>query len=300
MRSGKLLAIVGMMIWYAVVLTAAPRAFSHRRAAAPVPGNDWPAATCADLHINYGDHGAVVQSEEQTIPFAEAPSLRIQPDVNGGLQVDGWDKDTYSVTLCKAAEAGSGAESLLSQIHLKFQNGQLGVSGPGGGDHWSAHLLVHAPKNASLDLSVKNGPMSLSNLSGNLKVHGLNGPINVSNCTGELELTAKNGPVTLEGNSGKQTVETENGPLDLSLEGQAWNGSGLEVHAHNGPVTLRIPSGYQSGVVLEAASHTPFQCNASVCSEGRKTWDDEHRRMEFGSGPAVVRISTVNGPVSVQ
>jgi hypothetical protein len=299
MKSSKLLAVGAMAIWYAVVLTAAPKAFSHRRAPATAQGNGWPATTCADLHVNYGDREAVVQSEERSIPFAEARSLRIQPDANGGLQVEGWEKDSYSVMLCKVAEAGPDAESLLSQIHLTLQNGQLGVSGPGHGEHWSAHLLVHAPKIATLDLSVKNGPMTLSNLSGDLKVRGVNGPITVSNCTGELELTAKNGPVTLDGNSGKQTVDTENGPLDLSLAGSAWNGSGLEAHAKNGPVTLRIPSGYQSGVVLEAENRAPFLCTSSVCSEGRKTWDDEHRRIEFGNGPAVVRISTVNGPVSV-
>ena len=83
------------------------------------------------------------------------------------------------MTLCKAAEAGSGAADLLSQVHLTFQNGRLGVSGPANGDHWAAHLLIQAPKAASLDLNVKNGPMDLSDLSGKLTVHGVNGPITI-------------------------------------------------------------------------------------------------------------------------
>jgi len=64
-------------------------------------------------------------------------------------------------------------------------------------------------------------------------------------------------------------------------------------------VTVSIPSGYQSGVVVESEGHSPFQCQASVCSEGRKTWEEDVKRIEFGNGPAVVRVSTVNGPVSV-
>jgi hypothetical protein len=53
-------------------------------------------------------------------------------------------------------------------------------------------------------------------------------------------------------------------------------------------------------VVLESDGHGPFSCHASVCSEGRKTWDDEHKRVEFGAGPTVIHVSTVNGPVTVR
>ena len=299
MKSQKLLTVAVMVVWWAVALTAAPKAFLHHGSAEAARSQETPAQSCADLNINFADHPAEVQSEERTISLAEAPSLSIQAQANGGLQVDGWDQQNYSVTLCKAAEAGSNAEMVLSQVHITYQAGQLGISGPPQNERWTAHLLVRAPKNAGLDLNVKNGPMDPSNLNGKLTVHGQNGPISVVNCAGELVLTAKNGPVTLEGNGGKQTVEAENGPLDLSLEGNAWNGEGLQASSKNGPVLLRIPSGYQSGVVVESEGHSPFQCNSRVCSEGRKTWDDEHKRIEFGSGPMVVHVTTVNGPVSV-
>jgi hypothetical protein len=141
--------------------------------------------------------------------------------------------------------------------------------------------------------------LSLHHVDGNLKVRAENGPITVTDCTGELDLNSHNGPVTLEGNSGKQSVHTENGPVTLSLSGNSWSGPGIEASATNGPVTLRIPSGFKSGVLLESDGHGPFQCHSSVCSEGRKTWDDDHKRIEFGSGPTLVRVSTVNGPVSV-
>jgi hypothetical protein len=43
-----------------------------------------------------------------------------------------------------------------------------------------------------------------------------------------------------------------------------------------------------------------MNCKASICDNARKTWDDNHRRIEFGSSPAMIRLSTVNGPVSIQ
>jgi DUF4097 and DUF4098 domain-containing protein YvlB len=249
--------------------------------------------------MQFSDREAVVQSEERTIRKAEAPTLRVSAEYNGGVQVQGGSGDAYSVTLCKAAERGREAEAVLSQIHLSFSNGELGIKGPSSHTHWTAHLLIRAPKAASLDISMNNGPLSLHNVDGRLKVRSENGPVTVGECSGELDLSSQNGPLTLESNSGRQTVQTHNGPVTVSLTGDSWDGAGLEAHAMNGPITLQIPSGYRSGVILESQGRSPFECNASVCSQGRKTWDDDHKRIEFGSGPTVVRVSTTNGPVSV-
>ncbi|HEU0369677.1 MAG TPA: hypothetical protein VFR42_10725 [Candidatus Acidoferrum sp.] len=303
MVSGTLLSVVGITVWAAVLVTAAPRVISHRYSEHSVEvstaRDEWPAANCNDLHIEFDGRDAVMQSEEKTITRAEASTLRVQAESNGGVQVQGWEQNNYSVTLCKAARPGGDAENLLSQIKLTFANGELGISGPNSRHQWSAHLLIKAPRGAAMDLNVNNGPMGLFEVEGNLKVHAVNGPITVEKCKGVLNLTAENGPISLEENSGKLNVRTQNGPITISLEGKNWNGEGLEAHATNGPVTLRVPSGYQSGVVLESDGHGPFSCAASVCNEGRKTWDENSKRVEFGSGPAVVRVSTVNGPVSV-
>jgi DUF4097 and DUF4098 domain-containing protein YvlB len=104
----------------------------------------------------------------------------------------------------------------------------------------------------------------------------------------------------MEGSSGNVHIRTENGPISVNLSGTSWNGSGLSADAHNGPVTLRVPSGFQSSFVVESTNHAPMSCRASICDSARKTWDDEHRRIEYGSSPAVVHLSTVNGPVSVE
>jgi hypothetical protein len=298
MVSRTVLSAIGFTIWAAVLVTAAPQAFSHRHNGHFVH-DESPAASCSDFHMEFDGHEAVTQSEEKSISKAEAPTLRVAAASNGGLQVQGWDQNSYSVTLCKAARSGSEADTILSQIQLTFSGGELGVSGPASHEVWSAHLLIKAPRAAAMDLSVHNGPLGLFQVEGNLKVHALNGPITVSGCKGELDVTAQNGPVSLEENSGKLNVRAQNGPITIALNGTAWDGAGLEVQAHNGPVTLHVPSGYQSGVVLESDGHGPFSCPPSVCSEGQKTWDDEHKRVAFGHGPTMVHVSTGNGPVSV-
>jgi hypothetical protein len=296
----SLLTILGITIWAGVALTAAvPYSSTHLHSTPVLQREDAPATSCSDFHFHFDHRDAIVQSEERTITKAEARTLRVMAEPNGGVQVQGWDQDTYGVTLCKAAEEGS--ESLLSQIHIKFHDGELGVSRPSSsGERWAAHLLIRTPKAAAIELSAHNGPVSFRNVDGSLKIRAENGPVDVVNCTGQLDLNSHNGPVTLEGNSGRQTVRTQNGPVTLSLSGDSWQGDGLEASATNGPINLQIPTGYKSGVILESDGHGPFQCRASVCSEGRKTWDEDRKRIEFGSGPTLVRVSTVNGPVSVE
>jgi len=276
-----------------------------------------PAASCNDLRIEFDGQSAVVETEERTFSRAETPVLRAAGETNGGVQVVGWDQDNYSVTLCKAAAPNADAKRILSEIKLTAEHGELHVVGPPHDDDWTTFLLIRAPKAASLDLHVNNGPLGIYSVDGKITARALNGPITAKNCKGEVKLNAQNGPITAEGTSGTVELHTENGPItshetsgavnirtqngpiDVELSGQTWSGSGLEAHAENGPLTIRVPRGYQSGVVIESNGHSPFHCGASVCAEGRKTWDDDKKRVEFGNGPTLVRASTVNGPISV-
>jgi hypothetical protein len=251
--------------------------------------------------MRFDDEDAVVRSEERTLTKSEAAVLRVQPHSNGGVQVAGWDKETYSVTACKAA-AGSGeaAERILSQVKVSIENGKVSTSGPGDEDGWAVELLIRTPKAASLEMETTNGPISLYDVDGKLTARAKNGPISLKNFSGDAEITAVNGPISLEGSNGNVRIHTENGPISVALNGKSWNGTGLTADANNGPVTLTVPNGYQSSFVVESTNHAPMSCKASICDNARKTWDDEHRRIEYGNSPAMIRLSTVNGPITVR
>src|SRR5450432_3289137 len=120
MESRKLFSGLAVIVWYAVALTAAPGPRSLGRSTERFAASESPIANCADLNIRYDNRRAIVQSEERTISRAEAATLRIQAESNGGLQVEGWDQDNYSVTICKAADPDKDAESILARIHMTF------------------------------------------------------------------------------------------------------------------------------------------------------------------------------------
>jgi hypothetical protein len=293
-----LILLVCVSAVFALGFTSA-RASRHRHSVNISDGHKRPVTDCSDLGIRFDDEDAVVRSEERVLTKAEAPVLQVRPHRNGGVQISGWDKETYSVTACKAV-ARSAGEGLLSQITLAIENGKVTTNGPAGDDGWVVYLLVRTPKSASLDLDTMNGPLSLYDVNAKLAAHAHNGPITLKNFSGDAEITAQNGPISLEGTSGSVRVHTENGPISVALGGKTWSGTGLSADAKNGPVTLTVPSGYQSSFVVESTNHSPMSCHASVCENARKTWDDEHRRIEYGSAPAMIRLSTVNGPVSVR
>jgi hypothetical protein len=294
-----LILLVCVSAVFALGFTSA-RASRHRHSVNISDGHKRPVTDCSDLRIRFDDEDAVVRSEERTVSKAEAAVLQVRPHANGGVQVSGWDKDTYSVTACKAVARDEG-EALLSKITMAIQNGKVTTNGPeGDGDDWVIYLIVRTPKSASLDMETLNGPLSFYDVNGKLTAHAHNGPISLKNFSGDAEITAQNGPISLEGTSGSVRVHTENGPISVALEGKTWSGSGLTADAQNGPLTLTVPSGYQSSFVVESTNHSPMSCHGSICDNARKTWDDDHRRIEYGNAPAMIRLSTVNGPISVR
>jgi hypothetical protein len=259
---------------------------------------DDPATDCSDLDIRLNDERPTIQSEERTLTRAEAPVLRVHEVQNGGIQVHGWEKDTYSVTACKAA-VGSDALRLLSEIKLSVQGGEVSVTAPSGRhDDWTVFLLIRTPRSADVEVSAHNGPVSFYTVDGKLTTRTTNGPISMKDCSGEADISAENGPISFSGTSGKLRLHTQNGPITVSL-GANWDGSELVADAVSGPLTLRVPSGFRSSFLVESNGHSPVSCHASICSDARKTWDDDHRRIEYGSGSPVIRLSTENGPISV-
>jgi DUF4097 and DUF4098 domain-containing protein YvlB len=273
---------------------------THHHSISRSGGEHGPVADCASLHIRMNDRAAETRSEERIIARPTGP-LSVESEVNGGVQVQGWDKDTYSVTACKAADASSNdIEQIFSQIKLSIENGRVSVSGPSHHHNWTVFLLLRAPKAANLDLRADNGPLSIYDLDGKLQARAINGPLALQGVSGDADISAENGPIDLVENSGKLRLHTENGPISVSLSGDAWKGSGLEGDAQNGPLTVRVPKNYQSSLLVESNGHSPVSCQASFCNDARRTWDEDRRRIEFGNAPAVIHLSTVNGPIAVK
>ena len=254
--------------------------------------DDWGEITsCDQISVRFSDSRGY-RAEEQ-LPVASLRSLRLHAAKNGGIYVSGGT--AYSVTACKAAEFEEG----LRDIRVSLRGNEVGADGPDEST-WLVYFLVVVPRNADLNLDSHNGPIAIQNVNGTVTARAINGPISMKQSSGTMDLETENGPISLAGGSGTMRLNAQNGPISVKFDGDTWNGS-LEAHTQNGPLSIKVPRDFRSGMVVESDGHGPMSCRAAACREARRTWDeDESRRIEIGSGPTVVRMSTVNGPISVK
>jgi DUF4097 and DUF4098 domain-containing protein YvlB len=211
-------------------------------------------------------------------------SLTVDPDENGGVEVIGWDKDSVAVTIRIQANARSesDAQALAQRVKVEASGSSVRVDGPSSGrrEHWSAGLVLWVPRKTGLFASTTNGPLSVSNLSGTLDLHSTNGPL------------------TLEDLSGDVRARVQNGPLSVELQGNTWEGKGLDAESVNGPVELGIPDGYNAE--LETGTvNGPMRTDVplTITVQGRMR-DRIHARL--GKGGARVRVVTTNGPITIR
>lgn len=273
------------------LMMVATGAFAHGLS---VHGED-----CSARNFHFDGASAFVAKE--TIDGGGARSLRAAVS-HAPLSVVGDRTTGYSIEVCKAAK---NAED-LSAIRVTFEAGELRADGPSGRNHdWTVIYRIHAPRGADLDLRTENGPLSIRDVEGKVVAQTQNGPLSLVNVSGDVDASAANGPIHVDGGSGTMKVRASNGPLTVDLDGASWSGGTLDASTKNGPLSLRIPRGYGSGVVVEAHGRGPVSCRAEGCERARRTWrdedwDDTPRMIELGAGAKNVRLSTVNGPVTIK
>jgi hypothetical protein len=256
---------------------------------------------CSDLKVK--SDGQVAQANETyNLSKSEAPILEMLGMDKTVLQVRGSDRADYSVEACKiaVAEDRAGAEQVVRGISISRSAGRFSSSGPTSDEsNWQVYFIVHAPKDANLNLETKNGPISVSGVSGTIKLRATNGPISVSDCAGVVEVHTANGPISFNGGGGEVHLIAQNGPISLNLAGEVWNGSQLEARTVNGPVSVNVPDSFRSGVRLETSGHSPVSCAASAC---RGAWTDakaDQHILQLNGSQDTIRVSTNNGPVSI-
>ncbi len=258
--------------------------------------NDWSEdgpAGCDSLRITFNNEPAL--RSEQELPVASLASLKVNSDQNGGIHVVGWSQSRYAVTVCKAAAFGED----LSGIRASVSGNSVSANGPDNGN-WVAYFIVHVPRGAQLDLSTHNGGIGLHNVNGTVSARAVNGPVSIKGSSGTIDAETTNGPISIDGDSGTIKANATNGPISVKLNGSQWLGT-LDAHTQNGPLSVKIGRFYHSGVTIDSAGHSPVSCHAEACRQARRTWDDDdNRRIELGDGATNVRMSTVNGPVSVK
>ncbi len=220
------------------------------------------------------------EMKEQTVPASGRLQIDSQP--NGGVTVKGWSRNEVLVRaqVRTWAETAADARNIAGQIQVLANAGQIRANGPRQERRlrWSVSYEVFTPFQTSVNATTTNGGVRMSDLEG------------------EIEAVTTNGGLTLMRLAGNVKARTTNGGVKIELDGNAWQGPGLDVTTTNGGVKVDMPERYSAEV--DASTH-----NGSVNVEFPVTVSGQinRRQMRFslGSGGAPMRLRTTNGGVKI-
>jgi hypothetical protein len=213
-----------------------------------------------------------------------AGPLNVDAGRNGGIQVEGWDRNEIRVRAIVNAHARSEADArqMAGGVQVSTGGGRVSASGPStdGREWWSVSYRISVPRRSDLDLKASNGGITIAGVSGTIRFDTTNGGVRLTELSGDVR------------------GETRNGGLTVVLSGDRWDGPGLDVQTSNGGVNLSIPEGYN-------AELTTRTVNGGFRSEFPLTLQGElspRRGIQttLGAGGAPVSVRTTNGGLTLR
>src|SRR4051812_1206954 len=155
-------------------------------------------------------------------------ALSIDPGLNGGVEIIGWNRDSIAISARIQVNARSmdDADAIARDLKIEVAAATIKVTGScpsGRRQHWGVNLIVMGPPQQDRDISTQNGPPPAQEVASG------------------MDLETQNGPLSLTGVGGDVHASAQNGPLSIELLGPKWDGTGLDAATQNGPADLTIP-----------------------------------------------------------
>lgn len=147
----------------------------------------------------------------------------------------------------------------------------------GGRGHAAVSYVLRVPRGVQVDILTVNGQLGVANVDGSVKAHTVNGSVKVAAAGGAVN------------------AATVNGSVVAALDSVAGTGE-VKLETVNGSVTAELPPKINGTVSLEtvtgkATSDFPLTANPD---------DPKHLSGTLGTGGRVIKLTTVNGSVTLQ
>jgi DUF4097 and DUF4098 domain-containing protein YvlB len=236
----------------------------------------------ADVHYSY--------------PMQAGSKLTLE-NVNGSIEITGWDQNAIDITATKYAETDQLLAQLSVDVAVAADGIHIRTITPPEAHNMGVKYVLKVPRRAELaEIRSSNGSIRVSETEGPAVLRTTNGSVHASKTRGKLEIGTSNGSVQIEENEGETDVHTSNGSVHASkisgpLTAVSSNG-GMRVdmvESRGGPITLTTSNG---GVDLKLGSATQSAVKAAT-SNGSITL-----RMPASAGAHVKAVTSVRDKVS--
>lgn len=217
----------------------------------------------------------------ETTLAANRDVIRVDGGQNGGIKVEGWNKNEILVKVKIKSWARSKDDAIDLVRGVEIETGRViesDVPNSGRKESISVSYHIFVPHNSDLNLETYNGGIMISEVSGDIKFDALNGG------------------VKLVGLGGDVRGETKNGGLRVELDGSEWEGEKLDVRTTNGGVLFLVPEDYNAQ--LETATvNGSLDLDFPVTVSGRI---NRNISVTIGNGGNTVKATTTNGGVKIK
>jgi hypothetical protein len=222
---------------------------------------------------------AISKDFNQTYPLEPGGSFELQ-NVNGPVQVEGWDRNQVEIHAVKIAKE---KESDLDRVSIEVDAKPAAIS-----------VLTRYPQNEGVEVAVEY-TVRVPHGAHVEHLGTVNGALKVAGVDSVGELRSVNGNVEVYEGGGTVHARTTNGNVHLELL-HLQRDQGLTAETTNGSVLLAVPQDTQAN--LEARS-----MNGNFYSELPLSLESSLRpremRGKYGKGGAPIKLNTVNGGIQV-
>src|SRR5712692_6342772 len=222
---------------------------------------------------------AISKDFNQTYPLQPGGSFELQ-NVNGTVEVQGWDRDTVEIHAVKSAKQ---RESDLDRVSIEVDAKPEAIS-----------LVTRYPQDEGVEVVV-NYTVRVPRGARVQHVGTVNGTLRVAGLDAVEDLHTVNGNIEVFESGGNVHAHTTNGSVQLELA-RLHDKDGAAAETTNGTILLAIPTDTHAD--LEARS-----LNGSFSSALPLTMQGSQRPREvrgrLGNGGVPIRLNTVNGGIRV-
>ena len=218
-------------------------------------------------------------------------------NVNGLVNITGWDGDTVSLYVIKSVKKIYGEDEFEKvEINVNEIGNRISIEAVylENTIHVSVFMNIKVPTYVTVEsVQTSNGGVDLSNLKGNVQIDVKNGYITVCGVDGYVEAKTANGPVTVQDTTGVGDIGTFNGVVYVEVYDFKED---IEITTANGVMDVFINPELDAYFEIEAKSIAGgISLNDMFPLLNITRLDDRHIEAILGDGGNKIYMSITSG-----
>jgi len=220
---------------------------------------------------------AITKEVNQSYPLQPGGSLELQ-NVNGTVEVQGWDRDEVEVHAVKTAKE---KESDLDRVAIDVDAKPRAIS-----------ITTRYPQNQGVEVAVEYS-IHVPHSAHVEHIGTVNGTLRISGVQAVEDLQTVNGNIEVYESGGNIHAHTTNGNVRLELAHLS-DKNGAAAETTNGSLVLAVPSDTQANVEARCLNGN-FYSELPLKIESTQRPREIHGKL--GDGGAPIHLRTVNGGI---